>query len=581
MIAVKPRRRTKKTAAQSRPQRVRRLRRQLSTLRSKLEKAKASPAALSKAIDQIKPKLENVDWSLAAQLLLKGEHRKSPKREPAKTGTAAKPMKLREYLATEPPPRDPYIRKLELPKLPGRMQIGRDIPPAEMAMDDAGSGPFPYQAYLNGTGAGGNFNLYFPGYPYLAMLTQRSEYRQPTETHAKDMTREWIEFQSQGGAGKAKRIKDLEDAFKERKVQQVCREALIHDGFYGVGHIAIDIKDNDDTTLPILLDAKSIPKGSLRAFRNIEPMWVTPIMWNSSDPLSESFYVPETWVTLDRTMHRTRLLQVISREVPDIIKPAYNFGGISMSQLIEPYVDRWLKTVAGVNRLINNFSLIFLKTDMSAVLQGESNGQELLQRLKLARMHGDNMGAFLLDMAKEELGQVQVGLSGLSELQAQAQEHMAAPTHLPLVVLTGITPSGLNASSDGEIEVYHDWNRSEQYAVLEPIITHMMHVIMLDLWGEIDKDITFVFVPIKQITGEALSRIQKTEAEKDAAYVDMGAVDRAEVRDKIARDKNSGYNNLDIAKLPEESEGDPDNDDPFGKGEGGAQEDEPELKEAA
>ncbi len=554
---MKRRRPTKRAAVQSRPQRVRRLRRQLGTLRSTLEKAKSSPAALSKAIDQIKPKLESVDWSLAAQLLLKGERRKSAKRQQVKAPAAAKPMKLAHSLAVEPPPRDPYIRKLELPKLPGGMQVGRDM--GGMAMDDAsGAGAFPYAGYLGAGGPGGNFNLYFPGYPYLAMLTQRSEYRQPTETHAKDMTREWIEFKSQGGADKAKRIKEIEDAFTARKVQQIAREALIHDGFYGVGHIAIDIKDNEDTTLPILLDPKSIPKGSLRAFRNIEPMWVTPIVWNSTDPLSESFYVPETWVALDRTMHKTRLLQVISREVPDIIKPAYNFGGISMSQLIEPYVDRWLKTVAGVNRLINNFSLIFLKTDMSAVLQGDSNGQELLSRLKLARMHGDNMGAFLLDMAKEELGQVQVSLSGLSELQAQAQEHMAAPTHLPLVVLTGITPSGLNASSDGEIEVYHDWNRSEQYAVLAPVLTHMMHIIMLDLWGEIDKDITFGFKPIKQVTGEALARIKKTQSEQDVAYIDAGVVDRQEVREKVARDPDSGYTNLDVEKLPEEPDGGPD-----------------------
>lgn len=582
------RRPAKKAAKQTRAQRVRALRRQLKALNRTLEKGRASPAALSKAIDQVKPKLEQLDWGLAAELLLKGATRTTKKRVRAKVAArnaapaATKSMKLSQSLVREPPPRDPYIRKLELPKLPGNMQIGADMPAASgMAMDDGGgNGPFPYAGYLNG-GPGGGFSLYFPGYPYLAMLTQRSEYRQPTETHAKDMTREWIEFKSEGGADKAKRIKELKDAFTERKVQQIAREALIHDGFYGVGHIAIDIKGSDNTELPILLDSKSIGKGSLRGFRNIEPMWVTPVMWNATDPLSESFYVPEMWVTLDRRMHKTRLLQVISREVPDIIKPAYNFGGISMSQLIEPYVDRWLKTVAGVNRLINNFSLIFLKTDMSAVLQGDSNGQELLQRLKLARMHGDNMGAFLLDMTKEELGQVQVSLAGLSELQAQAQEHMAAPTHLPLVVLTGITPSGLNASSDGEIEVYHDWNRSEQYAVLAPVITHMMHVIMLDLWGEIDKDITFEFVPIKQVTGEALARIQKTESEKDAAYVDMGAIDRQEVREKIARDPNSGYNNLDVSKLPEEPEGDPDDDDPLERG-GGAQEDEPEeLAEAA
>ena len=486
---------------------------------------------------------------------------------------APKPIRIAGF-DTPDPLRDPYVRRLELPRLPNGLQPG-----AEMAFDDAGGGlgPFPYQSYL-----GSAFNLYFPGYPYLAMLAQRSEYRQPTETHAKDMTREWIEFKSNGKADKATRIKELEDAFTAHKIQELFRRTLIHDGFYGVGHIFIDLRGHEDAELPVQLDPKSIGKGSLRGFTNIEPMWVTPIMWNATDPTAPDFYVPETWVAMSRRTHKTRLLQVISREVPDIIKPAYNFGGISLSQLVEPYVDRWLKTVGGVNRLINNFSLIALGTDMSSVLSGGTD-TDIRKRMKLARQYGDNMGMFLHDKEKEALSQIAVPLSGLSELQAQAQEHMAAPTHLPLVVLTGITPSGLNASSDGEIEVYHDWNRSEQNAIVRPKLTHVMHVIMLDLWGEIDEDITFDFVPIKQVTGEALARIQKTESEKDIAYVDAGIVDREEVREKIARDPDSGFVNLSVEKLPElpgEETGElNENDEP---GEEGAREDEPEeLEEAA
>lgn len=483
---------------------------------------------------------------------------------------APKPMRIAGFDEALPS-RDPYARKLQLPTLPNGLKPG-----SGMAFDDAGGGPgpFPFQNYL-----GSAFNLYFPGYPYLALLAQRSEFRQPTETHAKDMTREWIEFKSRSKGDKSARIKELEDRFLELGIQELFRKSLIHDGFYGVGHIFIDLRGHEDTELPVQLDPKSIGKGSLRGFTNIEPMWVTPVSWESNDATAKDFYVPELWNALSRRTHKTRLLQVLSREVPDIIKPAYNFGGISLSQLIEPYVDRWLKTVAGVNRLINNFSLIGLKTDMSAVLQGGSDA-DIRKRMKLARQYGDNMGMFLMDMTKEELMQIAVPLSGLSELQAQAQEHMAAPTHLPLVVLTGITPSGLNNSSDGEIEVYHDWNRSEQYAVLRKPLTHVMHVVMLDMWGEIDKDITYGFRPIKQITGEALARIKKTEAEQDVAYMDAGVVDAQEVREKVARDPDSGYVNLDVSRMPERPDK-PDDDegtDPFEEPEA---EERQELEKAA
>lgn len=450
-----------------------------------------------------------------------------------------------------------YRRRLELPRLPNGRKPG-----SGMAMDDAGGpGPFPFQGYM-GTGS---FSLYFPGYPYLAMLAQRSEYLQPTHTHAKDMTREWIEFTTKGKSDKSKKIEEIETRFDELDIQGLFRKALLHDGFFGIGHIFIDLKGHEDTKLPILLDSKSIKKGQLRGFRNIEPMWVTPVMWNSARVELQSFYLPDTWWALDTEMHWSRLRQVISRETPDILKPAYNFGGLSLSQLIEPYVDRWLKTVGGVNRFINNYSTMVLKTDMSAVLQDGDNGANLLKRLKAARMHGDNFGVFSINSTGEDLLWIQASLSGLAELQQQAVDHMAYPTHLPLVVMTGVTPSGLNASSEGEIEVYHDWNRSEQNAVERRPLKYILDIVQLDMYGRIDPEIGFEFKPLKQITGPTRAEIKKTEAEQNIAYIDAGVVSAQEVREKVARDKDSGFINLDADQMPGLPDDDPEEHEIGGK----------------
>ncbi len=469
-------------------------------------------------------------------------------------------MRIRDALfaADAAPPLHGYrSRPITLPRVPFPVQR-----PA-MAMDDAGG--YPYGGFLNANTAGGMsaFGLYFPGYPYLAELAQRSEYRQPVETTAKELTRKWIAFKSQGTGDKSARIRELENAFAALNVQAVVRKACEHDGFYGLGHVYIDVKGQQDHAAPLAIAPETIERGSLRGFQNIEPMWTTPLVWNSTDPTLPGFYKPESWMVLGRETHQSRLLRFTSREVPDIIKPAYNFGGISLSQLIEPYVTRWLKTVDSVNRLINNFSIIFLQTDMAAVLSGESNA-ELLKRLKLFIRDRDNQGLFVTDKEREMLQQLAVPLSGLTELQAQAQEHMAAPTHLPLVVLTGITPAGLNASSESEIEVFHDWIHSMQEALIRPQLDTMLKVVMLDLWGEIDADIVYDFVPLKQLTGEALSRVKKTQAEMDQAYVDIGAIDAQEVRQRIANDPDSGYNNLDVNKEiepPEPDGGDEESDE--------------------
>lgn len=461
----------------------------------------------------------------------------------ARSGFSLENLEALEALLGRAEP-DRFRRPYAMPTLPAGVRGN-----SEMAMDDTLA-----PGYLQGQTTAGqlNFGLYFPGYPYLCELAQRSEYRQPVETTAKEMTRRWIEFKTKGSGDKKDKIAELEDEFAKYDVQGLFRKVTELDGFYGLGFLFVRMKrgTNDAQSTPLLVNEKTITKNSLDGFTTVEPIWSAPIVWNSTDPTAPDFYNPTRWFVLGKETHASRLLKFISKPVPDIIKPAYNFGGISLTQLLDPYVQRWLRTVEAVNRLINNFSIVSLQTDMSAVLAGGNSEKwgSLLKRAKLFTKTRDNQGLFLVDKAKELLEQIAVPLSGLSELQAQAQEHMAAPTHLPLVVLTGITPAGLNASSDSEIQVFYDWIHSMQEQLYRANLTKVMHILMLNKWGAIDSDIAFDFAPLMELTGEAAAQVRKTDAESAAAYVDIGAVDGQEVRERLAHDRNSGWNNLDLNK---------------------------------
>lgn len=475
-----------------------------------------------------------------------------------------------------PPALPPMVRgefKYDANNDPGKLG------PPEMAFDDAANAPM--WAYLNQTNCG----LGFPGYSYLAELAQRSEYRSPSETLASEITREWIELTVKG-KGKAQRqeeetadegandarivtdegegedadddgdidggledkVEKLEAALEEFKVRDHFRRIAEQDGFFGRSQLFIDIdpgsKDADEVNqLPLVVDPETIKKGTLRGFKVVEPIWTTPYAYNATDPTKPDFYKPRAWFVIGRRVHASRLLTFVSREVPDMLKPAYNFGGLSMSQLMEPYVFRWLRTSNSVSNLIHNFSVMILKTDMNAVLQGGS-GQGLLDRAKLFTQTRDNQGLTLIDKTREEMQEVHASLASLDKLQAQSQEHMAAPSHMPLVKLTGITPAGLNADSEGEIQVWYDFCRAFQIFFYGPHLKHVLDILQLHLFGEIDEAIGFQWVPLASPTVKELSEIRKANAETDAQYVQMGAVSADEVREKVAADPESGYNNL-------------------------------------
>lgn len=499
-------------------------------------------------------------------------------------------------------------RKVEPPKLPPGVRNGFTYDKAAdagqlgepIAADDAANAPM--WAYVNQANCG----LGFPGYPYLSELAQRSEYRAPTETIAAEATREWIDITVKGKASKKKRkergekvddepiaqdalpkatkppkpkaaktaqpdgtpegddaegdetedkIEAMEAALEEFKVRDHFRRLSEIDGFNGRAQLYIDVDTgrmdrNERDQLPLVVDPQTIPKGSLKGFQPVEPIWTSPYSYNTLDPTLPSFYKPTAWFVMGRRVHASRLLTFISREVPDMLKPAYNFGGLSLSQLMEPYVFQWLRTRNSVSDLIYNFSIIVLKTDMAAVLAdkggaaGAKAGLGFFDRLKLFTQTRSNQALMTIDKNREELEQIAVPLSGLEKLQAQAQEHMAAPSHIPLVKLTGITPDGLNASSEGEIQVWYDWIRSYQIAFYAKHLKHVLDVIQLHLFGSIDDSIGFEFKPLSSPTVKELSEIRKANAETDGSYIDKGVISAEEVRERVSSDPQSGYDNL-------------------------------------
>lgn len=388
----------------------------------------------------------------------------------------------------------------------------------------------------------------FPGFPYLSRLATIAEFRAMADSISKEITREWIEFTSTGGdGGDNEKIKAIENEFERLDIRGVFTRAAQHDCYFGRAQIFLKFRGNDNSRdkLPLVLSPKTIQKGSLESINTVEAIWTTPSMYNANDPSAPDFYKPVSWFMLGRQIHASRLLTVVTRELPDMLKPAYNFSGMSLSQLAEPYVNNWLLVRSAVTNLVDKFSITALKTAMSQVLQG-GDGADVIKRAQLFAATRSNMGLLLLDKDMEEIVQQNVPLSGLSELQAQAQEHMCAVSRLPAIILTGISPAGLNATSDGEIRVFYDWISSQQNSHWLYPLEIILKVVQLHLFGEIDDSIGVKFKPLYQESDAEKATRQLNEANRDAIYLDRQAISANEVRDKLANDPDSGYQGLEV-----------------------------------
>ncbi|MFT8542422.1 DUF1073 domain-containing protein, partial [Acetobacter sp.] len=436
----------------------------------------------------------------------------------------------------------------------------RGVGAAALAMDE-GLGAYASAQY----GMVSSFveqGLAFKGYPTLAAMMLRAEFRKPVEIIAREATRAWIRFRCNGvqadATQTAARLRAVEVEFQRLHVRDVVRRQIVHGLGFGVGHIWVGLRGvplNDaGQAVPLCPTPHGMARGQLERLVNIDPIWTTPNSYNADNPLRADYYRPADWWVQGVLVNSSRLLSVVPFEVPDILKPAFNFGGLALPQMLETYVHNFLRTRQSVSDMVSNFATKILKTDMSGTMQSDTgvqyadiDAQSVTARVAAMNAWQSNNGTFVLDRESEDFDIKSAPLSGLAELQAQSQEFMAGIPGIPLVKLFGIQPQGLNASSQGEIRVFYDEIAAFQEAHMAPVLRALFHLVQLNLWGRIDPDLDFEFVPLWQMSEQEAAAVEKTKTDMDTANILSGKITPHEARAREAADAQSLYRTAGLA----------------------------------
>jgi uncharacterized protein len=480
----------------------------------------------------------------------------------------------------------------------------------KLAMDDnsalINANGIAMQAWMNGGMMSNAFSegLLFMGYPYLSELIQRPEFRLFGEIKAEEMTRKWTQFRGtddestkeqdkpvdrnkddeeseerKKALGQKPRsdkknkeieakIKELLDFENELKVRAHFKAVANQDSDFGISHLFLDLEGTDLERIRDPELATSIGNGRnkvtesklggarnfLKGMRTIEPIWCYPTTYNAQNPLVSSWYDPSVWYVMGAEVHKTRLLSFIGRPVPDILKPAYAFGGLSMTQMAQPYVDIWLRTRESVGEIVHSFSVMVLKTQMATTTMPGGfggGGGDVMARLALFLLLRDNQGVFAIDKETEDFMNVSAPISGLDALQAQSQEHMFSVGRIPAVKFAGIQPQGLNATSEGEMRAFNDTIHGAQEHIFREHLTTVYDLMQISLWGQRDPDITYDFLPLQEMTPKEKGELRKADAETDQIRIDSGVLHPEEVRTKVANDPESGYDGIDPDDVPD------------------------------
>lgn len=383
----------------------------------------------------------------------------------------------------------------------------------------------------------------FPGYTLLCGLTQNGLIRAGVSMRAKEMTRKWGEVVGSGDSSDD-RAAALTKALEKFDVQTIFRKAAEKCGYLGGCMLFIDTGDDRrDLINPLQLDPRTFPQGTLKALRLVDPYLVYPGIFNSTDPLAPGYYEPAVWYVQGTPVHASRFVVFRENELPTLIRPAYNFFGISLAQVVLDAVAHFTRNRESASKLLDKISLTVFKTNMAEVLAGGGD-EELRKRVRYFTNARDFEGVATIDKDMEDIVIINNTLSGVVDIVRQSMEYVAAMFNEPATKLWGISPAGMNATGESDMRNHYDNIAAMQEQIFSPAMARLLDILQMDTFGDIDRDVSFKFRPLAEDDERARAEVNKLKAEVADVYVAMGAIGADEVRDELVKDPTSGYAGL-------------------------------------
>lgn len=131
--------------------------------------------------------------------------------------------------------------------------------------------------------------------------------------------------------------KKLRKRDKKYRITHQLKE-LVHFGRVYGGRLALFVVETSNPKEwyenPFNIDG--VTKGMYKGIKQIDPQWVTPDLTdaNVQDPASMDLYEPTYYVIGRRKYHKSHFIKFVLFPVPNILKPLYNYFGVSIPERI-------------------------------------------------------------------------------------------------------------------------------------------------------------------------------------------------------------------------------------------------------
>jgi phage-related protein (TIGR01555 family) len=148
-----------------------------------------------------------------------------------------------------------------------------------------------------------------------------------------------------------------------------------------------------------------------------------------------------------------------------------------------------------------------------------NRSEELLKRMELVDMSRSISRSIMLDAEDEDFRRDSYGFSGVPEILEKMMLRLAAAARLPVSLLMGQAPAGMNATGESDTRFFYDQVRAAQEA-LKAKIERLVKIMNADESTKVSVE----FPALWQMTDREKAELRRMEAETDRIYLQEGVL---------------------------------------------------------
>lgn len=270
--------------------------------------------------------------------------------------------------------------------------------------------------------------------------------------------------------------------------------------------------------------------------------------------------------TLEAIIHESRVIR-FDGAMTSRRRKRLNFNGWSQSIIDTCYsvVRDFNQAFHGVSNLLTDFSQAVIKIKNLAQMLSTDKDNLIVKRMKYLDLSRSIARAVMLDADGEEFTRETTALSGVSDVIDRICQRLSAATDIPMTLLMGESPAGMNATGESDHRFFYNVVKNEQETRFRPPLTKLLRilgkVLSIKPSDAATGNFSFSFKSLWQASEADTEETRLKVAQRDQIYFNMGGLDANEIIiSRFGGDKYSTETTIDLKQAP--AAANPDNVDP-------------------